>query len=219
MSRPSADSDRLWRAIHLERDALAHELGQLDDTDWHVISLCTRWRVEEVVAHLTAVARTGRLRWVRSFVGAGFDTDRHNRRRLEQQLGATPRETLEKFVDSSTLRVAPFGDTAAWLGETIVHAEDIRRPLGRVRDYPIAALTAVASFYASKDFAVNSATLVTGLRLRATDGPFEAGPGSVSPGSEVAGPTLALVMAMAGRRTYLYDLTGGGVDELRRRIG
>ncbi|AWH91063.1 maleylpyruvate isomerase family mycothiol-dependent enzyme [Dietzia lutea] len=213
MSRQSADSDRLWSAIHLERDALADELGRLDDTDWHVISLCTRWRVEEVVAHLTAVARTGRVRWIRSFVGAGFNTDRHNRRRLEEQLGATPRETLANFVDSSTLRVAPFGDTAAWLGETIVHAEDIRRPLGRTREYPIDALTAVASFYTSKDFAVNSATLVKGLSLRAVDGPFAAGTGP-----EVSGPTLALVMAMAGRPTALADLTGGGVEELGRRV-
>ena len=29
MSRPSADSDRLWRAIHLERDALADEADDI----------------------------------------------------------------------------------------------------------------------------------------------------------------------------------------------
>ncbi|MGN0101495.1 MAG: maleylpyruvate isomerase family mycothiol-dependent enzyme [Dietzia sp.] len=213
MGRSSERTDRLWADIHSERAALADELAGLDEAGWRTVSLCTRWSVEEVVAHLTAVARTGRLRWIRSFVGAGFDTDRHNRRRMQEQLGADPGGTFENFVDSRTLRVAPFGDAAAWLGETIVHAEDIRRPLGRARRYPIDALTEVARFYASKDFAVNSATLVTGLHLRATDGPFEAGEGP-----EVAGPTLALVMAMAARPAYLADLTGGGTEELARRV-
>lgn len=169
---------------------------------------------EEVVAHLTAVARTGRVRWIRSFAGAAFDTDRHNRRRLREQLRGTLRATLGNVLDSIPLRVAPFGDPAAWLGETIVHAEDIRRPLGITRAYPIDPLTEVARFYAAKDFAVTSARLVRGLRLRATDGPFEAGAGPL-----VEGPTLALVMTMAARPAYLDELGGAGVGELRRRIG
>ena len=214
MGRTRADRDRLWAAIHVERAALADELGALRDAEWRTGSLCTRWSVEEVLAHLTAVARTGRDRWVRSIVGAGFDTDKHNRRRMREQLRDSPGGTLENFVDSSSLRVSPFGDPAAWLGETIVHAEDIRRPLGLTRAYPVDPLTGVARFYASQDFAVNSARLVKGLRLRATDGPFEAGAGP-----EVEGPTLALVMAMAGRPVFLDELSGGGVDELRRRIG
>ena len=82
MGRTRADRDRLWAAIHVERAALADELGALRDAEWRTGSLCTRWSVEEVLAHLTAVARTGRVRWVRSIVGAGFDTDRHNRRRM-----------------------------------------------------------------------------------------------------------------------------------------
>ncbi|MDV8002032.1 maleylpyruvate isomerase family mycothiol-dependent enzyme [Rhodococcus sp. IEGM 1408] len=214
MGRAPVDRDRLWSAIHLERGALASELERLDDADWHATSLCTEWTVEEVVAHLTAVARTGRVRWIRSFAGALFDTDRHNRRRLDEQLGSTPGGTLENFLLSSGLRVAPFGDVAAWLGETIVHAEDIRRPLGLRRDHPMDALTSVARFYAARDFAVNSATVAADLRLRATDGPFEAGNGPA-----VEGPTLALVMTMAGRPAYLDDLSGDGVGELRRRIG
>ena len=214
MGRTPADRDRLWTAIHLERAVLADVLGSLRDTEWHTTSLCTRWSVEEVVAHLTAVARTGRFRWIRSIVGAGFDTDRHNRRRMREQLRGTPAGTLDDFIDSSTLRVAPFGDPAAWLGETIVHAEDIRHPLGLTRSYPLDSVTEVARFYASRDFAVNSAGLVKGLRLRASDGPFGAGAGP-----EVEGSTLALVMAMAGRPAYLDELSGGGVVELRRRIG
>lgn len=220
MGRSRAERDRLWSAILRERAALGAELDSLDDADWGTTSLCSDWTVEEVVAHLTAVARTGGFRWIRSMVGARFDTDTHNRRRLDAQLGRTPAETLAGFTASSGLRVAPFGDVAAWLGETIVHSEDIRRPLGRDRDYPVEALSEVARFYAMRDFAVNSATVARGLILRATDGPFEAsgGPGAGAAGSVVKGPTLALVMSMAGRPASLDELSGDGVSELRRRI-
>ncbi|MGH3350278.1 MAG: maleylpyruvate isomerase family mycothiol-dependent enzyme, partial [Nocardioides sp.] len=74
-------------------------------------------------------------------------------------------------------------------------------------------LLAVATFFATKDFAVNSSTLVSGLRLRAVDAEFDAGDGP-----EVSGPLLDLVMAMAGRREALADLTGQGTSELRRRL-
>nr|BFF25987.1 hypothetical protein GCM10025732_39520 [Glycomyces mayteni] len=51
-----------------------------------------------------------------------------------------------------------------------------------------------------------------GLRLDAADGPFAAGDGPL-----VTGPTLALVMAMAGRTAYLDELSGEGAPELRER--
>ncbi|WP_330359625.1 hypothetical protein [Actinosynnema sp. ALI-1.44] len=48
----------------------------------------------------------------------------------------------------------------------------------------------------------------------ATDGPFTTG---VKHDPLVTGSTLALTMAMAGRRAYLDDLTGDGVELLHQR--
>ncbi|GGR61400.1 hypothetical protein J2S40_000849 [Nocardioides luteus] len=94
----------------------------------------------------------------------------------------------------------------------IVHGEDIRRPLGIRHDPDSEGLMAVARFFATKDFAVNSKTLVAGLRLRAVDADFVAGDGP-----EVTGRLLDLVVAMAGRRGVLTALEGEGVVELGRR--
>lgn len=105
-----------------------------------------------------------------------------------------------------------FGPTAAWLGEVVVHAQDIRRPLGILRTPPVEAVTEVACFYARKDFTVPGRSAIDGLRVEATDGPFAAGAGPL-----VTGTTLALTMAMAGRRAYCDDLTGPGVPTLRGR--
>ncbi|SNT55705.1 TIGR03083 family protein [Asanoa hainanensis] len=209
MARGSAT---LWPAVHTERAALAADLAGLDDKQWAHPTLCGDWVVEEVVAHLTAGASITMARWLVSIVGARFDADVHNQRRLAEHRGATPAETLERFRQVVTSTTAPTRDTAAWLGEVVVHGEDIRRPLGLSHTPPVATVTEVARFFAGRDFTVNSRTLVKGLRLEATDGPFAAGTGPM-----VSGTTLALTMAMAGRAVYCEELTGPGVPTLRER--
>jgi uncharacterized protein (TIGR03083 family) len=200
----------VWDAAHFERAALADDLAELSDEQWEVPSLCEGWIVEDVVAHMTASASISRARWFASVLGARFDFDLHNQRRLIEHLGMTPTETLGNFrrIINST-KSAP-GPAAPWLGEVVVHSEDIRRPLRISHSVPIATVTLVAEFYARQNLAVPSHTRAAGLRLEATDGPFAAGAGPL-----VRGRTLALVMAMAGRTTFCDELTGPGVEALR----
>lgn len=204
--------DALWSAAHTERFALAEDLTDLAGEQWAQPSLCGRWTIEEVVAHLTAAASTGPLRWFASALGARFDFDLHNDRRLAEHRGATPAETLDRFRRVITSTTSAPGPAAAWLGEVIVHAQDIRRPLGLRHAPAVEAVTAVAGFYARRNFAVPSRSTIEELRLEATDGPFATGAGPL-----VRGTTLALTMAMAGRRAYCDDLTGPGVPTLRAR--
>lgn len=213
MSRNS-EQHELWAAAHNARAALAADLSTLDDAHWSSPSLCGRWNIREVLAHLTAAASIGPARWFASVVGARFDFDLHNERRLAEQLGSSPADALARFrrvVNNST---ATFGPVQAWLGEVIVHAQDIRHPLGIEHTVPVEAATSVAAFYASRDFAVNSKSTAAGLRLVANDGPFSSGNGPL-----VTGSTLALAMAMAGRRIYCDDLNGPGLETLRTRCG
>jgi uncharacterized protein (TIGR03083 family) len=203
---------RLSKIQDRERSALVDDLRGLTPEQWRSPTLCGAWDVEDVVAHLGAASRLSMWGWIRSMVGARFDADVHNQRRLEEFRGATPAATLERFADVGTIAL-PVKESPAALGEVIVHAEDIRRPLG-LRHAPDAeGLVAVARFFAAKDFAVNSRSLVKGLRLSANDADFQAGAGP-----EVGGPLLALVMAMAGRAAALEDLDGDGVPQLSRRL-
>jgi uncharacterized protein (TIGR03083 family) len=198
--------------VHAERAALAEDLETLDEAQWTRQSLCGRWDVEEVVAHLIAAASLGRLRWLKSVLGARFDFDLHNQRRLAEHRGPNPGETLAGFRRVVASTTAPSGHTAAFLGEVIVHSQDIRRPLGIERTPPIDTVTPVAEFYAARDFAVPSRRAIKGLRLEATDGAFATGTGPL-----VSGTTLALTMAMAGRSAFCDDLAGDGVALLRSR--
>jgi uncharacterized protein (TIGR03083 family) len=165
-----------------------------------------------VLAHLTAGATLNPVRWMAGVIRCRFDFDRQVAMRLAEQMGATPAETLARFRRVITRTTKPPLPIVAMLGETIVHGEDIRRPLGIKRGYPITTLTAVADYYQGSDMPVLTRKRVRDLRLTATDGPFTAGVGP-----RVSGTTLALVMAMTGRAPYCDELDGDGVAILRER--
>lgn len=205
----TADPD-IWSLVDDERAALAADLADLPDGRWATPSLCDGFTVRDVVAHLTANASLGPVRWMAGVIRCRFDFDRMVAMRLREQLGASPSETLDRFRQVRTSRRKAPVPTVAVLGEVIVHGEDIRRPLGLHRDYPVPALAAVAGFYQGSDLVVPSRRRIQGLQLAATDSDFAVGAGPL-----VEGSTLALVMAMTGRRVYADELEGPGAARLR----
>ena len=211
MARPQ--DGQLWALAQAERAALAEDLAGLSAEQWRHATLCGEWDVEQVVAHLTAAASLSQSQWLRSMLAARFRPDVHNQRRLAEHRGRTPAETLDRFRAVITSTTAPSSHTPAYLGEVVVHAQDIRQPLGLARTPGVDALTPVADFFARRDFTVPSRTRVAGLQLRADDGPLATGTGPL-----VTGSTLALVMSMAGRMPYVAELDGPGVPTLRSRL-
>lgn len=205
-------TDSIWPLIHTERAALAADLAGLTDQQWATPSLCDGLSVREVLAHVCSAAQLNPVRWLAGVIRCRFDFDKQVAMRLAEQLGANPAETLERFravVGSTTKPPLP---TIAMLGESVVHAEDIRRPLGIRRAYPIDMLTRLADYYQGSDQVVLAKGRIAGLHLAATDGPFATGTGT-----RVSGPTLALIMAMTGRKAFCADLDGDGVALLASR--
>jgi uncharacterized protein (TIGR03083 family) len=207
--RPAAG---IWPLVHAERAALAADLADLTDEQWAAPSLCTGLTVREVLAHLVAGASLNPVRWLVGVIRCRFDFDKQVAMRLAERLGATPAETIDRFRSVLTSTTKPPVPTVAMLGETIVHAQDIRLPLGIRHDHPIETLTRLAEYYQGSDLPVLTKTRARGLRLVATDGPFSAGSGPL-----VSGTTLALIMAMAGRGAYCDELQGDGAAILRER--
>lgn len=204
----------LWPLVHAERAALAADLAGLDDAAWATQSLCDGLSVRQVLAHVTAAANLNGPRWMVGVIRCRFDFDRQVAMRLAEQMGDSPRETYERFRRSVGSRTRPPLPVVAMLGETVVHGEDIRHPLGISRAYPIDTLTRLAAYYSRSDLVVAGRKRIRGLRLEATDGPFRAGDGRL-----VRGTTLDLVMATVGRRVHLDRLEGDGVTVLSGRCG
>lgn len=201
-----------WPQIHAERSALADDLAELSDDRWSTPSLCAGLSVREVLAHLTAGASLTPLRWMAGVLRCRFDFDRQVAMRLAEHLGASPADTLARFRRVVASTTKPPLPVVAMLGESVVHGEDIRRPLGIRREHPRDILTTVARYYLGSDLVVLAKGRVQGLRLAATDSDFSGGSGPL-----VTGPTLALIMAMTGRSRFLDDLDGDGVEVLRQR--
>ena len=128
--------------------------------------------------------------------------------------GASPPEALANFVAHQDDSTSPPGPKTSWLGEILVHSQDIRGALGIAHTSPVDAARDVAQFYAGSNALIGAKDRVAGLTLRATDTEWSHGSGP-----EVSGPVMSLVMAMTGRAPALEALSGPGVDSLRARCG
>ena len=202
----------LWTLVAAERGALADDLADLTPDRWAHGSLCPGWTVRDVVAHLTAAASTGPGAFVGQFVKARFNFDRYANAGLSGRLGADTDETLAGFRAVQGSTTSPPGPKATWIGEVVVHAEDIRRPLGITHRYDPDAVREVADFYKTSNTLIGAKNRIAGLALRAGDQGWSHGSGQT-----VEGPLLSLVMAMTGRSAYIFDLHGEGVETLRVR--
>jgi uncharacterized protein (TIGR03083 family) len=203
----------VWPVVHAERKALAADLGGLRDDQWDQPSLCGDWTVRDVLAHMTATAEMSGPRFFVKIVGSGFSLARLQNRDIARVRGATPGDTLAAFERQVETSGGPPGPAETMLGETIVHAEDIRRPLGIAHVSPLEAVARVADFYASSNLVIGGKRRVAGLALRATDTDWSHGDGPT-----VSGPVLSIVLAMTGRAVALDDLEGDGVAQLRARM-
>lgn len=200
----------VWRLVHAERAALITDLEQLPDAAWDAASLCEGWTVHDVVAHLVDSARTTRAGFVVGLARAGFDFDRQNDRGVRRERGASPRATLERLRAVAGRTSTPPAPLDSRLVEEVVHGEDIRRPLGVTRSYPLEAVVRALQLQARTPAKLGGAKeIVAAVRVTATDSDVSIGAGAL-----VSGPTLALLLALSGRRVALRDLDGPGVGLL-----
>jgi len=203
----------VWPTIHAERQALLADLEQLSDKQWQTRSLCSQWTVKQVFGHIIATAQMTPPRFFLEMIGSGFNFTSYIQKNVDRFSAATPAELLETFRRMQHRTNHPPGPNDTWLGEAIVHAEDIRRPLGLHRDYPVEALTQVADSYKGSNLVIGAKTRIAGVTLKATDTDWSHGSGP-----EASGRAVDLLLAMTGRPAGLDGLNGDGVEVLRSRM-
>lgn len=204
--------DRLAMATG-ERTDLAEFLATLSPADWDVPSLCEGWRVRDVVAHVISYEDLSAVGVLRRFARGRFSPGAVN------EIGVAEYAVEpDRLLALLRQRLRPRGFTSLGGGriallDGLIHHQDIRRALGRPREVPPDRLLEALrmSLGASP---LRSKGRVRGLRLIADDVDFTAGEGL-----EVRGPGEPLLMAVAGRRGVVDELTGAGQPLLARRIG
>ena len=205
----------IWNAERDEMLDLADRLAALDDEQWNSPSLCTEWRMRDVLAHLTAGAEGA---FGGGAIFGGMLRHRFNYNRWVAADGQMrgqedPAVILQSLRDVAAGRTAqPGGGSVRGLMHVLVHGQDICRPLGITRDLPEAHLVPVANFVKDDVHIFGAKKRIAGLTLTATDMDWSHGNGP-----EVTGPAEALVMTMAGRLVASNDLSGEGKAALVAR--
>jgi uncharacterized protein (TIGR03083 family) len=202
----------IWPVVHAERKALMGDVADLSGEQWSSPSLCGGWTVRDVLAHMVATAKMTPPGFFGKLAGSGFSFNAVQEKGIASERGRSPADTLSHFETVINSVKHPPGPADTMLGETIVHAQDLRGPLGIQHSYPVDAVVRVADFYSGSNLLIGSKRRIDGLRLRATDAQWSHGTGP-----EVSGPILALVMAMTGRQVTAGELNGDGAAALRAR--
>jgi uncharacterized protein (TIGR03083 family) len=196
-----------------ERADLAEFLAGLPPQQWDTPTLCTKWTVREVVAHMISYDHLGGRELLGRFAQGRFVLSRMNAVGVTEARDRSPHELLD-LLDQ---HLEPRGLTSAFGGRValldgLVHHQDIRRPLGMARSVPPERLLPALQF---ARFAppIGAFWRARGLRLVASDLGWSAGSGPT-----VEGPGEPLLMAIAGRRGVVSELAGPGRAILAARI-
>jgi uncharacterized protein (TIGR03083 family) len=199
---------------HDERAELVDLLVTLTPEQWGAPTLCTEWRVRDVVAHVFSYDELGTLGLVGRFLRGGLMPDRVNAVGVAAYTEHSPDELITLAKNNLQPRglAAGFGGRIA-LTDGAIHHQDIRRTLGLPREIPAQRLAVVLDF-AKTAPPIHAPGRIRGLTLTATDLEWSTGDGPL-----IEGPAEALLMALAGRRGVVGELSGPGVPVLADRVG
>lgn len=201
------------RLAYEERTDFAAFLKTLTDEQWETPTLCTGWRVRDLVAHVISYEGFSRRELAQRFAKARFIPDRFNALVLAESDAMGPPELLALLNE----RLEPRGLTSGFGGrialtDCLIHHQDIRRPLGMPREIPQARLRPVfrMAYFAPP---VHGFWHVRGFRMVADDLGW-----SIGRGPEVHGPAEAVLMTIAGRLPAVHELSGPGRPRLAKRM-
>jgi uncharacterized protein (TIGR03083 family) len=203
----------VWAEVTAERNDLCDFLETLSPDEWDAPTLCSEWKVRDVVGHVVMGSeKLGFGKSISALAKSGFSMNKMISN-TAKQLGQQPPEDLLKRLreNAASQTVPPMTKPADLLSDTLIHTQDIRRPLGRPREIPPERLQLALDDMKAVGFMGNKKR-VAGLKLVATDIDWTFGEGA-----EVRGPAEALLLAMTGRKSVLDELTGDGVETLRNR--
>ncbi|NYJ04070.1 maleylpyruvate isomerase family mycothiol-dependent enzyme [Petropleomorpha daqingensis] len=184
----------LQRWVSPTYEGLADLLAAAGDDTWDAPSLCEKWQVRHVVAHVTMPARLTPEQFGAEMAAAGGDFGVLSDT-VAARDGALPPAELLAALRSPLLHAwqPPGGGAAGALSHAVIHSLDATVALGQPAVAPAAAVVAVLEQITAAHGAWFGVDL-TGVRLEATDIDWSWGDGNV-----VRADGGALVALVSGR--------------------
>jgi len=207
----------LKELIRTERNALIDFLETLTPDEWATQSLCGEWTVQDVAAHLAAASSASAASVLGLFAQNGFRINKSNadgaRRWSQRGIPAILEQLRENAAnDAKPLGVPPL----APLADALVHALDIRRPLGKDGTpqtleafVPVADWTAAMRWPGTMLIGGSVRDRIEGVRLVADDLEW-----SYGDGPEAHGSAETILLLLYARPIGPNELTGHGAEKI-----
>ena len=206
------DETAAWQTISTERQALADLLDTLTPEQWAAPSLCRRWTVRHVTAHLMTGPTGSAADLLRAMARARGSFARANQL-LTDDRARPPTDVLaaELREHAGNRFTPPAMDWHAPLTDLLVHRLDITIPLGLHPDRPVAPWADVLDFLVSRRAVLGFLPRgLPELTFAAVDVDWSSGTAA-----RVTGPAEALALAIPRHPARLDELTGPGSEALR----
>jgi uncharacterized protein (TIGR03083 family) len=207
-----------WAEVERERRSLADLLDGLTPEQWENGSLCTRWRVKDVAAHvaMTPIPAPGVLTLTAELVRSGgklWDAGAQIAINHARRPSAQIVDELRRYAGSR--RMPTFVNPENLILDLLVHGQDIAVPLDIDRPIPLEAGQAAFARAWSMGWPFHARRRLRGLRLVATDAPVDVGDQT---GAWIEGRLADLLLLVTARtEAGLGRLRGAGTSQLQAR--
>jgi uncharacterized protein (TIGR03083 family) len=209
------ERSEVWSAIDDQRRGLARLLEDLSEDEWAQPSLCDRWTIRQVAAHVALQNTTWPM-----MPQAMVATVRHGGmngaiRALACRHAELPTEVIVTEIRDriGVWRPLPAVTYRETVIDYLVHGQDIAIPLGRSLPMPPGLAVIAADRVWSSARMFHARRKLAGYRLVADDVPWAAGDGL-----EISGPIGALLLVLTARPAGLRDVSGPGAARLRQSL-
>ncbi|MFG2141769.1 maleylpyruvate isomerase family mycothiol-dependent enzyme [Streptomyces sp. NPDC048650] len=186
----------ITEAIAAERRELADLFDALPPGSWDAPTLCTGWRVREVVAHMSMGFRYSFARQARELLTARGSLHRMTDRCARRDAAAAAPRELAAFLRDNAHHpwTPPVGGLASALGHDVIHGLDVTVALDLGRRVPEDRLRTVLGTLSPRSARFFGADL-TGVALHADDLDW-----SFGTGTPLYGAAQDLALVAFGRR-------------------
>ena len=197
--------DTIQDMIAAQRGELAGVLDALPASGWDEPTLCTGWRVREVVAHVTMPFRYSGRRFVLELARSrGKFNEMADRVALRDAARMSPAELAEAVRSNiSHPWRPPGGGFEGALAHDVIHGLDITVPLGLAFAIPEERLRRVLPASTTDKTVTFFGVELAGVEFRAGDMDWTLGAGT-----PLTGAAADLLLAMCGRKLPAGRLEG-----------
>jgi uncharacterized protein (TIGR03083 family) len=200
---PGPNDTHLQPAVAAEFAGLADLLAAATDAQWDTQSLCDRWRVREVIAHMTMAARYSEAEFMAELRRCDFDFTRLSDE-VASRDARLPEADLVASLRSDVMQhwTPPGGGYHGALNHVVIHGLDVTVPLGLPRRSPDETIRVVLDDLTTGGGHAHFGVVMEDRRLEADDLDWSHGSGPV-----LRGAAGDLALALCGR-----DVPDGRLD-------